>query len=160
MDSNDITQQDGEYTFTALSAVHLDAVLELEYLTFSTPWSKEQYTALMQAGICRLFGVLRNGGLAAYMAVSMLEKTGELEIYNIAVSPQMRRLGLALKLLRLVLSAGARLGLERAVLEVRAGNVPAISLYERAGFTRCGLRRRYYTNPDEDALLYEYTFVK
>jgi ribosomal-protein-alanine N-acetyltransferase len=46
-----------------------------------------------------------------------------------------------------------RQGVDRATLEVRRSNLPAISLYERMGFELAGVRRNYYTNPDEDALI-------
>lgn len=144
--------------FMPLGAEHLDAVVKLEYLIFSTPWSKEQYAAMMDKGICKIFGVLSNGNLLGYIAVSMLKTTGELEIYNVAVLPEARQQGLAKKLLKLVLATARTLGLERAVLEVREGNVAAIGLYESTGFTRCGMRKAYYSEPVENALLYEYIF--
>jgi ribosomal-protein-alanine N-acetyltransferase len=149
---------DAAYIFRELGPDDLDAVLELEYLTFALPWSKEQYMLLMRAGGCRIFGTLLRGRLCAYAAAAMSAKVGELEIYNLAVHPDERRRGLAVRLLSLLLEAASRLGLERAVLEVRAGNKPALELYGKLGFTPCGLRPRYYSDPEEDALLLEYKF--
>jgi ribosomal-protein-alanine N-acetyltransferase len=136
----------------------LDAVLALENLLFSSPWSKEQYTDLLRAGLCSLWGLMRGEELAAYAAVSASMAAAELELYNIAVHPSRRRLGLGSSLLGVILEEARRQGFTRVVLEVRAGNVPAIGLYRSLGFTPCGLRRNYYTKPDEDAVIYECVF--
>ncbi len=152
--------QDGQdrvegHRFCRLSSRHLDAVLRLEAACFAVPWTKVQYLGMMDAGLCRLFGACGPSGLAAYVAAGFYPSAGEVEIFNIAVEPEERGRGLARRLLGLVLRAAGQSGFTRAVLEVRAGNVPAIKLYEGLGFTRCGLRRGYYSDNGEDALVYE-----
>lgn len=153
--------QDKAYTLEQLGAESLDAVLGLETQIFSTPWSKEQYAKLMAAGLCKIFGATEcsTGRLMAYAAVSVNRSACELEIYNIAVRPEARRQGLASRLTRLVLEAARSLHLERALLEVRKGNIAARNLYEGLGFKECGVRRAYYAEPVEDAVLYEYLFL-
>lgn len=150
-----------EFVFGQLGPERLDDILALEKLTFTTPWSKEQYARLMVAGVCKVFGVMQGeaGPLAAYASVSLNRAASELEIYNIAVLPQFRRQGLARRLAGLVMEAASKLALERAVLEVRAGNIAAVKLYEGLGFTLCGRRPAYYSAPVEDALLYERLFL-
>lgn len=151
-----------EYIFSQLGPERLDDILALENQIFTTPWSKEQYARLMGAGLCKVFGAAEgaaHGPLAAYAALSINRAAAELEIYNIAVRPSLRRQGLARRLMKLVLEAGRKMGLERAVLEVRAGNAAAINLYTGLGFKRCGCRPAYYAAPVEDALLYEYLFL-
>lgn len=147
-----------EVTLRQLNADDLDEVLHLENLIFSTPWSKEQYRSLMQAGICKVFGAYAGDVLVAYASVSVNRAAGELEVYNIATRPEFRRRGMARRLTRKLIEAAENLGLERALLEVRAGNIPARSLYEKLGFMEAGRRKAYYTDPDEDAVLYEYSF--
>ncbi len=132
----------------------LDAVAALEKLCFSTPWSGEQYRALHERGVCLLFGALREKNLLGYVALSRLDGDDTMEIFNIAVSPIERGKGIAGRLLRLCLLAARKAGGARVLLEVRESNVPAIALYRRAGFTLQGRRKRYYTRPVEDALLY------
>ena len=78
---------------------------------------------------------------------------GELHVNNVAVRPEFRRQGLAAQLLEAVLTQGRRGGAQTAFLEVRAGNVAAQGLYRRCGFQVTGRRRRYYRQPEEDALL-------
>ena len=77
----------------------------------------------------------------------------ELHINNLAVLPERRRSGVAMALLERVLGDGAARGALRATLEVRRSNTPALRLYERFGFAVTAVRRGYYTNPDEDALV-------
>lgn len=149
---------ENKYTLAQLGPGDLEAVLVLENLIFTTPWSKEQYCRLMQAGICKVFGAWDAEELVAYAAVSLNRAAFELEIYNIAVHPEHRLRGLAGQLTGLVLEAAGALKLDRAILEVRESNVPARSLYEKLGFRKAGRRSAYYSNPDEDALLYEYSF--
>jgi ribosomal-protein-alanine N-acetyltransferase len=77
----------------------------------------------------------------------------ELHINNLAVAPIYRRRGIGTELLTHVLNEGARLGAYRATLEVRRSNEVARHLYEHLGFATAGVRRAYYTNPIEDALV-------
>ena len=74
------------------------------------------------------------------------------DITNIAVDPEYRREGLGGKMLELLANVSRDRGMESITLEVRASNIPAISLYEKYGFERSGLRKRYYKD-NEDAIL-------
>jgi [ribosomal protein S18]-alanine N-acetyltransferase len=78
---------------------------------------------------------------------------GELHINNVAVRPEVRRLGVGAKLLAAVLSRGRSQGARLVFLEVRAGNEAAQGLYRRCGFQVTGRRKAYYAQPAEDALL-------
>ncbi len=144
--------------FTVLGEGDLSEVAELEARSFTTPWSAEQYRLMLRQGGCRLFGVRSGpdgaGGLLAYIAVSAHPGADELEVYNIAVSAPYRRAGAGKKLLRLALTAAARNGIVRALLEVRENNAPAIALYRSLGFTRVGTRPKYYPDTGEDAHVY------
>jgi ribosomal-protein-alanine N-acetyltransferase len=77
----------------------------------------------------------------------------ELQIDNLAVAEKWRRQGIGRTLLKSALSLASGLGARAATLEVRAANAPACAFYEGEGFTAVGLRRRYYANPPDDALL-------
>jgi len=79
----------------------------------------------------------------------------EAEILDVSVELGWRRQGLARRLVRLVLKLTARAGGRRAFLEVRAGSAPARALYASLGFVERGVRRGYYREPVEDALLLE-----
>lgn len=72
---------------------------------------------------------------------------------NIAVSPEHRRQGIAEALLKALLVRASARKLSFVTLEVRAGNIPAQTLYRKLGFTEVGVRRGYYEHPKEDAVL-------
>jgi ribosomal-protein-alanine N-acetyltransferase len=77
----------------------------------------------------------------------------ELHINTIAVDARYRRRGLASALMTHLLAEAAAAGARRAFLEVRRSNEPAQRLYESLGFVVSGVRRNYYTQPEEDALI-------
>lgn len=79
----------------------------------------------------------------------------ELRMMNLAVAPHVRHHGIGRWLLQQAVRIGLEQGARRALLEVRASNNPALALYEQAGFSRSGVRTKYYTNPVEDAVLME-----
>ena len=79
----------------------------------------------------------------------------ELRMMNLAVAPRVRRRGIGRWLLQQALAMGREEGARRALLEVRVSNQPAVALYQYAGFSRSGIRTKYYTNPVEDAVLME-----
>lgn len=131
----------------------LPHVARLEAEAFPTPWSAEQYALVMEQGGCVLFGAWDQDVLAGYIAVAVQSAAGEMEVYNIAVRETYRRRGVGRKLLDLALEAAARNGVEAALLEVRAGNVPALALYRSLGFKDVGVRKGYYHDTGEDALV-------
>lgn len=76
------------------------------------------------------------------------------ELEAVVTDPAWRRRGIGAALVQAVAAWGREVGAERLVLEARASNTAAVQLYVREGFVREGLRRGYYRNPDEDALLF------
>ncbi len=83
-----------------------------------------------------------------------------MEILNVAVIEAERRQGIGRRLLGLVLQAGVKMGMQKATLEVRESNFPAIRLYRSLGFKTCGSRRRYYPDTGEDALVLALYFLE
>jgi ribosomal protein S18 acetylase RimI-like enzyme len=77
----------------------------------------------------------------------------EWELENLAVLDEFRRRGIARELVATLVAHARSLAAERIFLEVRASNAPALQLYETCGFQAIGLRRAYYDNPPEDALI-------
>lgn len=138
----------------------LQAVLELEHASQSHPWPSAGFGAALAARdgeravlLCeyRPLGLLVERRLVAYCVLRLA--AGELEIHNVAVAPEARRRGLARRLLGWVLDRAGRDGAERALLEVRTGNVAARALYQGLGFREVGRRPGYYSQPAEDALV-------
>jgi len=135
------------------SPSEIDAVLAIEEASFTSPWTREMYVAeLENEGISYCF-LARTGEGEAVGFCSFWRVVDELHINNLAVLPAWRRTGVATSLLDHVIREGVRMGARRATLEVRRSNEPARRLYERFGFLVAGVRRAYYTNPVEDAIV-------
>ena len=134
------------------------ALVALERASFSHPWTVAQLEEEVAGGSRGMVLVLegppgagRWGGLRASCAFRLV--LDEMHVMNLAVAPPARRRGLARWLLRFAMGRARREGAVRALLEVRAGNREAVALYESLGFRRLGVRREYYHDPDEDALV-------
>jgi ribosomal-protein-alanine N-acetyltransferase len=131
----------------------LEAVVDLEARCFTNPWTREMLVReLRQSDVAHVF-VLRLADETVAAFCSCWIVADELHINTIAVDHAHRRQGLGTELLRHVLADAAARGVVRATLEVRASNEPARLLYERLGFTLSAIRSRYYTQPEDDALI-------
>jgi ribosomal-protein-alanine N-acetyltransferase len=135
------------------------AVVELEETCGLSRWGWEAYYHEIAQGRGALMLVARAASgvelaadaLAGFIAARF---TGdEVHINNVAVAHPFRRRGIGAALLGRVLKEGGALGARTALLEVRASNAAAQALYSRLGFVTVGLRRAYYTDPPEDALV-------
>jgi ribosomal-protein-alanine N-acetyltransferase len=131
----------------------LTAVAELEARCFTNPWTREMLAReLANSNAAHVF-VLRLGDIrvAAFCACWIV--ADELHVNTLVVEPTLRRMGLGSRLMRHVMQAAAARGATRATLEVRASNDAALQMYTRLGFTVAAVRRRYYSAPEEDALI-------
>ena len=139
------------------TAQDVDAVLEVEALSFTNPWTREMYLREMDNPRVSYIYVLRiHGGADEEVVVgfcSFWVVSDELHINNLAIKPDYRGHGMGTALLQHAMDTAARLGARRATLEVRRSNHAARQIYERLGFEIGGVRRNYYTNPIEDALI-------
>jgi [ribosomal protein S18]-alanine N-acetyltransferase len=131
----------------------LDEVLAIERASFSNPWTRDMFVWELQNRDVSYGYVLRTseGRVAAFCTVWIIQD--ELHINNVAVHPDQRGQGAGMAVLRFVLRLAAGLGARRATLEVRRSNAAARRLYERLGFRIVGVRRNYYSDPPEDALI-------
>ena len=139
----------------ALVGMHdnIEDIVELEAASFTNPWPQEMLAReLAESPVTRLYAArTAEGRLVAFCLGWVV--VDELHVNTMAVAPEHRRRGLARTLMRHVLADAAAAGARRATLEVRRSNVAAISLYKQLGFAVCAVRPRYYTKPDEDALI-------
>lgn len=137
----------------ASTAADFDAVEILQRKTFTNPWGAEAIRwELEHTDVARLYLLHEPAGEAvAYCACWVI--FDELHINSLAVDPAWRRRGMARRLLRHVMAEAVADGAASATLEVRASNEAARKLYEGLGFRVEGVRREYYRDPREDALI-------
>ena len=131
----------------------IDAVVALETQSFTNPWPRETLVwELRNSDVTRVY--LLRDDMARVLAFCVCWLIfDELHINTLAVTPDFRRSGLATFLLRQVMAETAADGATKATLEVRASNSAALALYGRLGFEVAAQRPRYYTHPEEDALI-------
>lgn len=128
----------------------LPAVFAIETSSYPRPWSEQQFLQELQATYSRVDLLFVDNDLAGYICFWLA--AGELHILNVATASGFRRKGVARKLLEHAFSQAKACNIDLAYLEVRTGNIGAISLYRDFGFNDDCIRRAYYSD-GEDALL-------
>jgi len=133
-------------------------VERIEREQFSNPWTREYYAAELKNSFSHFYVATGGTGreLVGYMLFWRLGE--ELELHKIAVGSAWQRQGHGERLLEYFMQAGRSWGSERAVLEVRESNIGAIRLYEKFAFHLVGRRNDYYTQPQEDAMVFAFNF--
>ena len=135
-----------------LDARDLDAVETIERASYPTPWSRSMFAAeLRKPGSIAIGAFGEDDELLGYAFVSRYVDAWH--VMNVAVAPESRRNGVATALLRRLLDETRDDAQRGYTLEVRVSNVGAIALYEGFGFRPKGVRRGYYTDNREDALI-------
>jgi [ribosomal protein S18]-alanine N-acetyltransferase len=131
----------------------LDAVLAIEEASFNNPTTREWYEGeLKRPEVCFIY-VLRTDDqpVAAFCAFWLV--VDQAHINNLAVRPELRGRGLGTQLLESILAEARHLGATSLTLEVRRSNIAAQRLYAKAGFFEHSVRKNYYTQPVEDAII-------
>ena len=139
------------YEIVPMDRGHIPQILELERTCFSTPWTETMLSdALFDPQASFIVAQDEEGNVVGYAGLHVIVDEGYID--NVAVEPDARRHGVASALLDVFCRFGAA-NLAFLTLEVRSSNAPAISLYEKFGFVRAGLRKGYYQHPREDAVI-------
>jgi ribosomal-protein-alanine N-acetyltransferase len=140
------------YELRRLELDDLDAVEPIERASYRTPWSRGMFTTELSKPSSRsLAAVDASGTLVGYLILSRYVDAWH--VMNVAVAPDHRRRGVASALLQGLLEETADDAQRGYTLEVRVSNDAAIALYERFGFRPAGIRRAYYTDNREDAVI-------
>ena len=131
----------------------LQAILAIERVSFTDPWSRSSFAALLEQPRVYFSVALDpvRGTLLGYTVAWFV--LDEAELANLAVSPEARGNGIGARLLEGALAASDERGSATMYLEVRASNQAAIALYTSHGFAEVSRRRAYYRKPVEDALI-------
>ncbi len=138
-------------TIEQMSQLHIAQIAALEKLCFSDPWPEAAIVPELTNPLSLWLVAMVGQRLVGYVGSQTVEE--ESDMMNIAVHPDFRRRGIAERLVLELVTALNDRGSRSLALEVRASNGPAISLYEKLGFSQAGLRKNYYRNPKEDALI-------
>ncbi len=139
------------WTTKRMTEEDVAAVAALEAANFSRPWS---YDSFFQTLSDENYIVIIAKDADALLGYCVLLCTGEeADITNVCTTPEARGKGVATGMLTALMEAGESRGITEFFLEVRESNTPARSLYTKLGFEEIGLRKNYYEEPREHAVL-------
>ena len=136
---------------TNMRSEHVSQVAELEKLCFSDPWSENSIGSELNNPLSLWLVAEEDGIVLGHVGSQTV--MDETDMMNIAVHPDHRRKGVANRLITELIDGLKKRGSCMLTLEVRASNHGAIALYTAYGFQQIGLRKNYYRNPKEDALI-------
>lgn len=150
--NNRAAESNGLFTFREMREEDIDQILIVEQESFTLPWSREAFYNELHHNQYAVYIVLEEEGkIIGYGGVWIV--LDEAHITNIAVLPEYRGKKLGEALLKKVLDMAKEKGAETATLEVRVSNTPARSLYRKMGFQEGGIRKKYYTDNQEDGIV-------
>jgi [ribosomal protein S18]-alanine N-acetyltransferase len=134
-----------------LRLADIPLVEQVERRAYQTPWSRTMFAGEIAKATSRCFGAFEGDRLVGYLIVSRYVDAWH--VMNVAVDEPYRRRGIAQRMLGDLFAQTTGDGTRGCTLEVRVSNHGAIRLYERLGFRPTGIRRAYYTDNREDALV-------
>jgi ribosomal-protein-alanine N-acetyltransferase len=141
-----------DFEIERLAAEHLPQVMWIEGVVFPAPWSEAMFVQeVEETWLSRSFVGVVAGRVVAYLIAWLMRD--EVHILNLAVDPAYHRRGYARRLMEHMLAVAREAGCRMVTLEVRMSNDPARMLYLSMGFAPVGIRRRYYHDNNEDALV-------
>lgn len=138
-------------TIVPMNEAHVAPIAALEKICFGDPWSEKSIASELDNPLSLWLAAMEGDTLVGYVGSQTC--MDETDMMNIAVSPAYRRKGVGRALIEALMDALKENGSRCLTLEVRASNQGAIALYQSLGFSQIGLRKNYYHNPKEDALI-------
>lgn len=147
-----LTGDDDRFFIRRMRESDLAAVRAIEALSFSNPWSDNTFRGEIQnTAVSFPMVVVRRPGETVVGYIVFWQIRDDVQVNNVAVHPDCRGLGLGEALMRYAIDRTREAGAAFMTLEVRQSNAPALALYKKLGFEVMGVRKNYYTKPDEDA---------
>jgi len=141
-----------EYTIRKMVSRDIDQVLEVENLSFPNPWSRGTFEVELQENLfAHYFVVVQDETIVGYAGMWMI--LDEAHVTNIAIHPDFRGLRFGKKLVCELIVQAFKLGGKQITLEVRVSNLIAQKLYKDLGFYEAGIRKGYYSDNNEDAIV-------
>ncbi|MFL0196654.1 ribosomal protein S18-alanine N-acetyltransferase [Clostridium sp. WILCCON 0269] len=137
---------------SSLKPEHIDSVLEIDNLCFTTSWSSEYFKREIESNTLAKYVVAKKFGIVIGYA-GMWTILDEGHITTIAVHPKYRGIGVGNLLLEALVEISKIELINSMTLEVRKSNIVAQNLYKKYGFIECGIRKAYYSDNKEDAII-------
>lgn len=137
--------------FRPMLEADLEQVVAIEKASMPSPWSRELFEEELHREAAHYFVLEIDGRVAGYMGY--WEAPQEAHIINLAIDPAFRQKGMGLEMMAYCLEFARKRGGALATLEVRQSNEAAQRLYEKAGFRTVAIRKKYYSDNQEDAIV-------
>lgn len=138
-------------TIISMTSAHVAQIAELEKRCFNDPWSENSIASELNNRLSCWLVALEGDVVIGYVGSQTV--LGETDMMNIAVHPDYRNQGVAKNLIQTLMDTLSGQGSHSLMLEVRQSNEPAKNLYASLGFETVGIRKNYYRNPKENALI-------
>lgn len=129
----------------------IDGVLTVEEQSFTTPWSRAGFAAEMKNEVSHYLVMVKEGQIIGYAGMWLI--VDEAHVTNVAIIPEYRGQKLGETLMAALIDHAKNRGALSMTLEVRVSNIVAQKMYAKFGFVSRGVRRKYYTDTQEDALI-------
>ena len=134
-----------------MNEMDIDSVLVVEQQSFTTPWSREGFVNEMKNELSQYLVLVHEGKIIGYAGMWII--VDEAHVTNVAILGEYRGQKLGEKLMTALIERAKERGALSMTLEVRESNSVAQGLYAKFGFVSRGVRRKYYTDTQEDALV-------
>lgn len=140
------------FNIIPLELKHIEDILEVDTLCFSIPWSRESFISeVLQNKFARYVVAVQEDKIIGYAGMWLIAEEGQ--ITNIATHPEFRGKRVASSMFEALLAICIKENVSSMTLEVRSSNLPALNLYNKYGFVQEGLRKQYYADNKEDAII-------
>ncbi|HEX5038193.1 MAG TPA: ribosomal protein S18-alanine N-acetyltransferase [bacterium] len=140
-----------DYLIQKMTESDLPEVLAIESASFPTPFTINLFRMELNLNVAHLFVIRKDGKVIGY--IDFWRVGPEVHLITIGVQPDFRRRGVGTKLIEFMLGEARKNRVETVSLDVRPSNAAGLKLYQKFGFRQAGVRRRYYQDNDEDALV-------
>ncbi|MDY7038887.1 MAG: ribosomal protein S18-alanine N-acetyltransferase [Thermodesulfobacteriota bacterium] len=130
--------------------IYLESILEIENLSFPSPWSLQLFKEEINNPITSLWALMTDEALSGYICFWMFDS--DIQLINIAIHPNRRGQGLGHYLITEMIESVSSKGINSIWLDVRPSNLAARKLYKKVGFEEISRKARYYKDTAEDAI--------
>lgn len=151
-----VCMNNSDFVVRYMTLNDMDAVTKVASESFLVPWERSDFEFSVNAEYDIGLVAERDGNVIGFCILRC--SIPQADIIDVAVTPGARGAGVGAAMIERLLFEGIKRGVSECMLEVRESNIPAIKLYENAGFKVLCTRKKYYSNPVEDALVMQWMF--